>query len=458
MTSAGTPLGDFVLSAVELLAGDDPELHDALCGEHERQESALSLVASSSVTDPSVLACLSSAAMNVTAEGYPGARYHAGCEQADVIERLAVDRAKEVFGAQYVNTQSHSATTANYTVLSSLLRPGDTIMGMRLDQGGHLTHGSRAAYSGTYFQAIGYGLDADGLIDYDEAAALAAFHRPKLIICGATAYPRNVDWARFRRIADQVGALLMADISHTAGLVAAGLNTSPIDHAHVTTTCTHKQLAGPRGGLIMCGKDAGTPFGDTGRTLAEQLARALFPYFQGAPILPMIAAKARALGLARTAAYRRTMRRTVDNSRALADELTALGYTVVSGGSDNHIVLLDLTGNALSGLVAEKALESVGIIVNKNRVPGDRRSASTCSGIRIGTNSVAQRGFGAAEMRHCAELIHQVLEAVRPNGDRAYALDDFAADFVRAEVRKLMSGFPLPRYPRLLGEPSGKRQ
>jgi glycine hydroxymethyltransferase len=446
VTAADTPLGDFALSAANLLAGEDPELHDALCGEHKRQESTLMLVASASVTDPSVLACLSSAAMNVTAEGYPGARYHAGCEQIDKIERLAVDRAKEVFGARYVNTQPHSATTANYAVLSSLLRPGDQIMGMRLDQGGHLTHGFQAAYSGTYFQATGYGLDASGRIDYGEAAALAEQHRPKLIICGATSYPRHVDWARFRQIADEVGALLMADISHIAGLVAAGLHANPIHHAHVTTTCTHKQLAGPRGGLIMSGRDADMPFGDTGRTLAGQLARAVFPYFQGAPVLPVIAAKARALALTQTPGYRLAMRRIVDNAGTLADELAGLGYTVVSGGTDNHIVLLDLTSTGISGLVAEQALESVGIVVNKNRVPGDRRPASTCSGIRIGTNSVAQRGFEATEMRRCAELIHQVLSSARPAGDKAYELDGFVIESVRALVRKLAAEFPLPRY------------
>jgi glycine hydroxymethyltransferase len=430
---------------LDLLASEDHELHNALRAEHRRQETGLMLVASASITDPSVLACLSSSAMNVTAEGYPGARYHAGCEQIDVIERLAIDRACEVFGARYANVQPHSATTANYAVLSSLLRPRDVIMGMRLDQGGHLTHGFSASYSGTYFTTVGYGLDGTGRIDYEEAADLARRRRPKLIICGATSYPRQVDWRRFREIADEVDALLMADISHIAGLVATGLHPSPIDHAHITTTCTHKQLAGPRGGLIMCGRDADLPFRDTGRTIGKQLARAVFPYFQGAPVMPVIAAKARAFALIGTDRYRTVMRRVVDDAATLAAGLGALGYEVVSGGTDNHIVLLDLSATGLSGLVAERALERAGIVVNKNRVPGDRRPAATCSGIRIGTNSVAQRGLGAREMRRCAELVDEVLRAVRPLSDREFELDEFTVDAVRTEVRKLGEEFPLAR-------------
>jgi glycine hydroxymethyltransferase len=440
--------GWFALPGFELLASEDSELHRALHDEHRRQETGLMFVASASITDPSVLACLSSSAMNVTAEGYPGARYHAGCEQVDLIERLAVDRAREVFGAHYVNVQPHSATTANYAVLSSLLRTGDVLLGMRLDQGGHLTHGFSAAYSGTYFTSIGYGLDETGRIDYEEVEALAKRHRPKLIICGATSYPRQVDWLRFREIADETGALLMADISHIAGLVAAGLHPSPVDHAHITTTCTHKQLGGPRGGLIMSGRDADLPYHDTGRTMAEQLARAVFPYFQGAPMMSLIAAKARALALTRTDRYRAAMRQVVDDAAALAAGLVSLGYEVVSGGTDNHIVLLDLSATGLSGVVAERALERAGIVVNKNRVPGDRRPAATCSGVRIGTNSVAQRGLGVREMRRCAELIDQVLRAVRPLSDREFELDGFAAEAVRTEVRKLAMEFPLPRYTR----------
>ncbi|SEG14662.1 glycine hydroxymethyltransferase [Nonomuraea solani] len=436
----------FIRRGYALLAQEDPLLHRALVAEHQRQDGTLMMVASSSIVDPSVLACMSSVAMNVTAEGYPGARYHAGCGEIDPIEQYAIDRAMAVFGARYVNVQAHSATTANYAVMSALLNPGDVILGMKLDQGGHLTHGFPAAYSGTYFQAINYGLDNNRRIDYKQARELALEHRPKLIVCGATAYPRTVDFARFREIADEAGALLLADISHIAGLVATGLHPSPVDHAHITTTCTHKQLGGPRGALIMSGRDAGTPFGEDGRTLAQRLRSAIFPYFQGAPILPVIAAKARMLSLVQTEEYRAAARRIVDNAALLASELAGLGYQVITGGTDNHIVLLDFIGQPISGLVAERALEDVGIVVNKNHIPGDPRPSTVTSGVRIGTNSVAQRGFGPSEIRQCAQLIDSVLRAVRPLGERDYELEDFTRQAVRADVRKLASQFPIPRY------------
>jgi glycine hydroxymethyltransferase len=441
-----SPLAEIARDGTQLLAVEDPVLHAVLAAEHRRQESSLLLVASSSITDPSVLACLSSAAMNVTAEGYPGKRYHAGCDGIDPIEQHAIDRAKAVFGARYANVQPHSATTANYAVFSALLRPGETLLGMQLDQGGHLTHGFPAAYSGSYFTAVNYGLDAAGRIDFEQVADLARTHRPKLIVCGATAYPRAVDFARFRAIADEVGALLMADISHIAGLVACGLHESPIDHAHITTTCTHKQLAGPRGALIMSGRDADTRIGDSGQTLAQLLARAVFPYFQGAPVLPTIAGKARALDIVCTPRYRDIARRIVDNAAVLAAELSARGYRLVTGGTDNHIVLLDLATTKLSGLVAERALEQVGIIVNKNRVPGDPRASGITSGVRIGTNAVSQRGLGAAEMRQCARLIDSVLSAVHPVDDRDYELDRLTCLSVREEVADLTARFPMPRY------------
>jgi len=439
-----SPLGVAAARGADLLYAEDQELYQALHAEQHRQETSLSLVASSSVCDPSVLACMSSAAMNVTAEGYPGARYHAGCAEIDPIEQLAVDRARAMFAARYVNAQPHSATTANYAVLSALLAPGDVVLGMRLDQGGHLTHGYSVAYSGTYFRAVNYGLDAQGAIDYDSVAALAREHRPLMIICGATAYPRTVDFARFRAVADETGALLMADISHIGGLVAAGLHPSPIDHAHVTTVCTHKQLAGPRGGLIMAGRDADLDV--DGVPLATRLARAVFPYFQGAPILPAIAGKARALALADTDEFRATARRITDGAAAIAAELVKLGHRVVTGGTDNHIVLLDLSGTSVSGLVAEHALEEVGIVVNKNRVPGDPRPAAVTSGIRIGSNSAAQRGLGLTEMRRCARLIDAVLRGTQPTGERTGRLEPFTAQAVRAEVASLTSQFPLPRY------------
>jgi glycine hydroxymethyltransferase len=429
------------------LAAEDPELHDVLVGEHHRQARTLSLVASCSPVDPSVLAAQSSIAVNVTAEGYPGRRYHAGCEVIDDIERLAIERAKRAFGAAYVNVQPHSATTANYAVLSSLLEPGDTLLGMSLEDGGHLTHGSPAAYAGRYFNAVGYGLSDDGLIDYDEVRTLANLHVPKVIICGATAYPRTVDFARFREIADEVGAYLMADISHTAGLVVAGLHPSPIDHAHITTTCTHKQLFGPRGGLIMSGRDHDMPAPRGKGTLGAFLQRTVFPYFQGAPALNAVAAKARALSMALTDEFRATARRIVRFSQALAAGMDERGFTVVSGGTENHIVLVDLATQGLTGLVAELALEECGIVVNKNRVPRDVTPALVTSGMRLGANSAARRGMGPKQAVLCADVIAYVLDAVQPRGNRDYSLPGAVRGTAMERVASLCDAFPVPGYP-----------
>jgi glycine hydroxymethyltransferase len=438
-----------VLSDVglERLHREDAELADVLTQEYLRQANRLSLVASSSLVDPSVLACQASVAVNVTAEGYPGRRFHAGCEGVDQIERLAIERARQAFGARYVNVQPHAATTANYTVLSSILRPGETLLGMRLEQGGHLTHGSPAAYAGQYFQAVGYGLADDGRIDYDQVARLAFEHRPRVIVCGATSYPRIVDFARFRRIADAVGAYLVADISHVAGLVVAGLHPSPIDHAHVTTTCTHKQLFGPRGGLIMSGRDAEGPAPRGDGTLVAHLQQAVFPFSQGAPALGVIAAKARALALALSPEFRAVAERIVRSAGAIAASLAERNYDLVSGGTDNHIVLVDLSCSGVSGLVAERALEECHVIVNRNRVPGDTSSAFVTAGIRIGTNSVAQRGMGTAGAIACAELIDLVVSSVHPLGPRAYRLPGTVRDAARARVAELCKCYPIPGYP-----------
>ncbi len=434
---------------IERLSDDDPELYDAMARECRRQTTTLSLVASSSLVDPSVLLCHASVAVNVTAEGYPGCRYHAGCAVIDDIERLAVDRAKRVFGACYANVQPHSATQANYTVLSALLRPGDTLMGMSLAHGGHLTHGSPAAYAGQYFNAVPYGLNAESLIDYDQIFRLALKHRPRVIVCGATAYPRVIDFARFRQIADAVGAYLVADISHIAGLVVAGLHPDPIDHAHIVTTCTHKQLFGPRGGLILCGRDHNAPAPRTGGTLAEFLQRAVFPFSQGSPMLNVIAAKARALALTQTPGFRAVAQRIVETASAMASTLANLGYKLVTGGTDNHIALLDLSCRGLTGLVAERALEDTHVIVNKNRVPGDTKPAFVTSGIRIGTNSMAGRGMQGAEGVVCGELIDLVLASVEPLSDRDYRLAPAVRDAVRASVADLCATFPIPGYPAL---------
>lgn len=436
-------LGRQATRGLESLSEQDPELFEALAREQDRQLSRLMMVASASVVDPSVLACQASAAVNVTAEGYPGRRYHAGCAEIDVIESLAIARAQAAFGARYANVQPHSATTANQIVMFSLLEPGDTLLGMALESGGHLTHGSPASYSGSCFRALGYGLDSDGYIDLTQVRDLARRERPRLIICGATAYSRSIDFASFRAIADEIGAHLLADISHVAGLVVAGLHPSPIDHAHVTTTCTHKQLFGPRGGLILAGRDHDRPLA-SGKTLADCFQRAVFPFFQGAPVLNAIAAKARALAIAMTPDFHAMARRIVDDAAALAGALMNLGYRVVSGGTDNHIVLLDLTELDITGLAAERALEECHIVVNKNRIPGDRRSPFVTSGIRIGTNALARWGLTPGDMSRCAGLVHKVLADIRGGAE----LSDSTRAQVRGEVAEICARFHQAVYAR----------
>lgn len=438
------------------LADRDPRLHDMLVRELVRQQNCLSLVASSSVADPVVLAAAASPAVNVTAEGYPGRRYHAGCAVLDEIEALAVERARRLFGASYANVQPHSASTANYTVLSTLMRPGDRMLGMALDQGGHLTHGSPKAMAGQYFSSIGYGLTGDGAIDYAQVRRLAREYRPRVIVCGATAYPRRIDFSLFRAIADDVGAYLVADISHTAGLVAAGLHPSPVQQAHVTTTCTHKQLYGPRGGIIMSGADASGPAPRGQGTLADFLQRAVFPFSQGAPAMNAIAAKAHALELAAAPSFTVTMRAVVALAAELAAGLSGLGYRIVTGGTDNHIVLVDFGASGPTGLAAERALEECGIIVNKNHVPGDTRPPLVTSGMRLGTNTIAARGMTALQARTCAELVHRVLAQVssapgfRPAGQSWERL----RDDVRRDVREMCGQFPLPGYPAVARAPA----
>ncbi|MGC5533371.1 serine hydroxymethyltransferase [Streptomyces sp. SR-10] len=431
----------------DALLEQDPELHDVLAREQRRQAGTLSLVASSSVVDPSVLVAQASAAVNVTAEGYPGRRYHAGCEVVDDIERLAVTRALRLFGASYANVQPHSATTANYAVLAALLRPGEVLLGMKLAEGGHLTHGSPAAYAGQYYRAIGYGLDASGRIDYDQVSELAHAHGPKVIVCGATAYSRVVDFARFRAIADEVGAYLLADISHIAGLVAAGLHPSPIDHAHITTACTHKQLFGPRGGLILSGRDHDLPAPRGSGTLASFLQRTIFPFYQGAPALNVIAAKARTFAAAATPEFNETAHRILGFASSLADSLALRGYDIVSGGTENHTVLVDLRNLGITGLVAELALEECGIVVNKNRVPDDTTPALVGAGIRLGSNGAACRGMSEADAQQCADLVDTVLRAIEPVGPREYLLDPQVCADVRSQVASLCAKYPLPGYP-----------
>lgn len=444
--------GDSILVALAhrgaaVLEEEDPELSGMLEREYQRQATSLVLVASSSAVHPSVLACEATVPANVTAEGYPGRRFHAGCRHIDEIEQLAIDRARAAFGARYANVQPHSASLANEIVLFSLLKPGDTVLGMELRSGGHLTHGAPVSVSGTYFRAVGYGVDEDGLIDYERVARLAQEVRPKLIICGATAYPRTIDFRRFREIADDTGAFLLADITHVAGLVVAGLHPSPIDEAHFTTTCTHKQLYGPRGGLILMGHECDAPAPDGKRSLAELMQSAVFPLVQGAPIPNAIAAKARTLDRLLRPEFRALAERIVANARVLAARLVDRGYRVVSGGSDTHIVVVDVAAAGLTGVIAERALEDSAIVVNKNVIPGDRRGPAVTSGIRLGTNTVALRGLGPREMGECVELIDAVLTSVDVRGEAEYSLSPETRDRVRAAVRELCTRFPIPGYP-----------
>jgi glycine hydroxymethyltransferase len=441
-------LTETAVGGLALLEAHDPVLHALLAREQRRQARTLTLVASCSLADPSVLACAGSSAANTTTEGYPGARFHAGCAVVDRVEALAAERARAAFGARYANVQPHSGTSANQAVMFALLQPGDALLGMDLDAGGHLSHGARASVSGRYFRAAAYGTGADGLLDYDAVRRAALEHRPRLIVAGASAYPRRVDWARFRAIADEAGALLLADISHVAGLVAAGVHPSPIDHAHVTTTSTYKQLCGPRGGLILLGRDADAPAPGGRGTLAEAVQRGVFPFFQGTPDLAAVAAKGRALALAATPGFAALAGRIVENARALAAALHARGWRVVTGGTDTHMVLVDVGARGATGAAAEGALESCGIVVNRNRIPGDTRPPRVGSGIRLGTNVLSQRGMGPAEMHACAALVDEVLAALRPAADGGWALDPRVAERVRGDVDALCTRFPLPRYPR----------
>ncbi|HEX6968361.1 MAG TPA: serine hydroxymethyltransferase [Micromonosporaceae bacterium] len=449
----GTRACDSACAHAALLAAGARSLHEAdpllaglLDAELADQQDTLALVASTSAADPSVLAAAAAALANVTAEGYPGARYHPGTRRLDEVELLAEERARAAFRARYANVQPHSCSSANLSVLLSLLPAGGRILGLDLDSGGHLTHGSPASVSGRIFSAIHYRLGADGRIDYAEVARLAHRHRPGVVIAGASAYPRHIDFARFRQIADEVGAYLLADISHIAGLVVAGIHPSPIDHAHVTTTSTYKQLGGPRGGLILLGRDHLAP-GPDGRTpLATLLRQAVFPRSQGTPNPAAMAAKARAFALLCTPEFGGTARRIRHDARALAAALLDRGYDLLTGGTDNHMVVADLRPTGISGLVAERALEECGILANRNRIPGDHRPPSVASGLRLGTNVVAQRAMGPAEMRRCAALIDDVLRAVTVVDDVSYELDPQVRRSVRAEVRALCARFPLPGY------------
>lgn len=408
----------------------DPEVAAAVDAELARQRDTLEMIASENFAPQAVIEAQGTVLTNKYAEGYPGRRYYGGCEHVDVVEQLAIDRAKALFGAEHANVQPHSGAQANTAVYFALLKPGDTILGLDLAHGGHLTHGMKINYSGKILNAVAYHVrDEDGTVDYDEVEALAEEHRPKMIVAGWSAYPRQLDFARFRKIADSVGALLMVDMAHFAGLVAAGLHPNPVPHADVVTTTTHKTLGGPRGGMILAKAELG-----------KKINSAVFPGMQGGPLEHVIAAKAVALKVAAGEEFADRQRRTVSGARLLAERLTRpdaaeVGVKVLSGGTDVHLVLVDLVNSELNGQEAEDRLHSIGITVNRNAVPNDPRPPMVTSGLRIGTPALATRGFGDEDFAEVADVI---AEALKPEFDEAA---------LRGRVRALTAKYPL--YPNL---------
>jgi glycine hydroxymethyltransferase len=412
------------------LSDADPAIAAAIAAELSRQQDQIELIASENIVSRAVLEAQGSVLTNKYAEGYPGKRYYGGCEHVDVVERIAIDRARQLFNCAYANVQPHSGAQANQAVFLALLKPGDTFMGLDLAAGGHLTHGSPANQSGKWFNAVGYKVrETDALIDYDNVAAMAREHRPKLIIAGGSAYPRTIDFARFRAIADEVGALFMVDMAHFAGLVAAGVHPNPLDHAHVATTTTHKTLRGPRGGMILSNDEA----------LGKKFNSAVFPGLQGGPLMHVIAGKAVAFGEALQPSFREYAERVVASARAMASAVQAGGYDIVSGGTDTHLALIDLRPKGLTGNAAEHALERAGITCNKNGVPFDPMPPTKTSGIRVGSPAGCTRGFGVHEFTQIGRWIVEVLDGLvaHPEGDVA------TEERVRAEVRALCARFPI---------------
>ena len=418
----------------QAVEASDPEVSAALENERRRQNEGLELIASENFASLGVMAAMGSVMTNKYAEGYPGRRYYGGCQYVDVGEELARDRAKELFGAEHANVQPHSGAQANMAVYLAALEPGDTMLGMDLSHGGHLTHGHPLNQSGQHFKVGFYGVDRESeTIDFEQIQSLADEHRPKLIVCGASAYPRIIDFERMRAIADSVEALLLADIAHIAGLVAAGLHPSPISHCHFVTTTTHKTLRGPRGGLVLCGSD-----------WAEAIDKAVFPGVQGGPLMHTIAAKAVAFAEAMRPEWREYQQQVVENAAVLCRAVEKLGWRIVSGGTDNHLFLIDLGTDFISGKKAERWLGLADITLNKNTVPFDTRKPYIASGLRIGTPAVTTRGMGPAEMEKIAELIDRVLRADEDKEDEA-KMAAFTAEMeaVKSEVHALTSKFPL---------------
>lgn len=404
-----------VSDSMDYLTSMDPQVGEAVRAEFKRQQSNIELIASENFVSKAVLCAAGSVLTNKYAEGYPGKRYYGGCECVDVVERLAIERAKELFGAEHVNVQPHSGASANEAVYFAMLKPGDTILGMNLQQGGHLTHGSPVNMSGSYFHVVPYGVDDEThRIDYDAVRALALENHPKLIVAGASAYPRTIDFEKFAEIAKECGALLMVDMAHIAGLVAAGLHPNPVPYADIVTTTTHKTLRGPRGGMILCREE-----------YAKAIDKAIFPGTQGGPLMHIIAAKAVCFGEALTDEFKAYQKRIVQNAAALASGLMEEGFNLVSGGTDNHLMLLDLRNFNLTGKELEHRLDEVHITANKNTIPNDPQSPFVTSGLRLGTPAVTSRGLGETEMRTLAKLIRMAAEDLDAN--RTSILDAVAA-------------------------------
>ena len=410
------------------IKGFDDELWNAIQGECQRQEEHVELIASENYTSPRVLEAQGSVLTNKYAEGYPGKRYYGGCEFVDIAEQLAIDRAKQLFDAAYVNVQPHSGSSANAAVYMALLDPGDTVLGMSLAHGGHLTHGAAVNFSGKLYQAVQYGLDdSGGEIDYEQVSSLAHEHRPRMIMAGFSAYSRIVDWQRFRDIADSVNAYLVVDMAHVAGLVAVGLYPSPVQIADVTTTTTHKTLRGARGGMILARSN---------ETVEKKLSSLVFPGTQGGPLMHAIAGKAVAFKEALEPSFTAYQQQVLDNARAMADALVERGYQIVSGGTDNHLFLLDLIDKNITGKDADAALGRANITVNKNAVPNDPRSPFVTSGLRLGSPASTTRGFKEAEMRMVANWIADVLDSLG---------DESVVDTVRGQVKTLCARYPVYR-------------
>ena len=407
------------------IEGYDPELAKAIADELQRQEDHVELIASENYASPRVMEAQGSVLTNKYAEGYPGKRYYGGCEYVDIAEQLAIDRAKQLFGAGYANVQPHSGSQANQAVYLALLQPGDTILGMSLAHGGHLTHGAKVNISGKLFNAVQYGVDDQGLIDYDEVERLALEHKPKMVVAGFSAYSQVVDWARFRAIADRVGAYLFVDMAHVAGLVAAGVYPNPVPHAHVVTSTTHKTLRGPRGGIIVARGD---------EEIEKKLQSIVFPGIQGGPLMHVIAAKAVAFKEALEPGFKAYQQQVVRNAQAMADAIIARGYKIVSGGTQNHLMLVDMIGKGITGKDAEAALGRAHITVNKNAVPNDPQKPFVTSGLRLGTPAVTTRGYREPECVALANWICDVLDA--PGDENVIA-------GVRENVTKQCAAFPV---------------